>query len=322
MSEGDVDEAFARLKELYHDFRDALKNSRDDFDTIESNVKSLLTEIGRSEGLLSNDQCEFLLKASKFINSPQARLLSRRERSRSRSRRESLSSESLVSSSSVLGSTMDAATAIANGEVVDDGSGKSAADDGKGASSEGRVATDSSKNVNQRQNLSPEEMQVILDREKERLDWQHQIEDADDEEYEKQRALDDQRRAFEDQQRDQRRALDDQQRKLAKEAWERRWALEKKKIEIQQKILDTTKDPSTTPQLQQEIKVMDDDIEILSEKLKSSPSLNFDVKPGVKSASAPSEVAHTVDSTAGHANSPSPVIGVTSGSRPSAPTSH
>ena len=132
MSEGDVDEAFARLKELYHDFRDALKNSRDDFDIVEADLKSHLAKIGNSGYLLNAEHCDFLHKANKFINSPQARLLSRRERSRSRSRRESTSSESFASSSSVLGSTMDGATAIANGGTADDGSGaadaKSAAD--------------------------------------------------------------------------------------------------------------------------------------------------------------------------------------------------
>ena len=133
MLESDVDEAFARFKELYHDFRGALKNSRDDFDSVESNVKSSLKEIQDNLSLFNHEQCEFIIKATKFIFSPQARHLTRRERSRSRSRRESSSSDSFPSSSSVLGSTMETAQAIANGLQAADESRKSAVDDGSGA---------------------------------------------------------------------------------------------------------------------------------------------------------------------------------------------
>ena len=62
MSESDRDEAFDRLKELYDDFRNALKNSRDDFDIIEANLKSHLAKIGNSGYLLNTDHCDFLHK--------------------------------------------------------------------------------------------------------------------------------------------------------------------------------------------------------------------------------------------------------------------
>ena len=86
MSESDVDEAFDRLKELYQDFKDALKNSRDDFDSVEADFKSHLAKIGNSGYLLNAEHCDLLHTANRFINSPHARFLSRREQKRSRSR--------------------------------------------------------------------------------------------------------------------------------------------------------------------------------------------------------------------------------------------
>ena len=133
MLQSEVGAAFSHFEELYKDFRDALKNSRDDFDSVESNVKSSLKELQDHIDLFNHEQCEFVIKAAKFIYSPQTRHLTRRERSRSRSRRESSSSDSFASSSSVLGPTMETAQAIANGLLAADGSSKSADDDGSGA---------------------------------------------------------------------------------------------------------------------------------------------------------------------------------------------
>ena len=78
MLQSEVGAAFSHFEELYKDFRVALKNSRDDFDSVESNVKSSLKEIQDNISLFNHEQCEFIIKASKFIYSPQARLLSRR----------------------------------------------------------------------------------------------------------------------------------------------------------------------------------------------------------------------------------------------------
>ena len=133
MLQSEVGAAFAHFEELYKDFRDALKNGRDDFDSVESNVKSSLKELQDHIDLFNHEQCEFVIKAAKFIYSPQTRHLTRRERSRSRSRRESCSSDSFSSSSSVLGNRTQAAEPIVYGLPAADGSGMSAVGEGSGA---------------------------------------------------------------------------------------------------------------------------------------------------------------------------------------------
>ena len=256
MLESDVDEAFARLKELFHDFRDALKNGRDDFDTIEANIKSLLKEISRSERdcLLNTEQCEFLLKVNKFISSPQARFLSRRERSRSRSRRESSSSESFVSSSSVLGSTMETAQAIANGLRAADGSSKSAVDDGSGAA-DVKSAAEAEKDAAER-------TKFLLERNIREMDF-----------FEKERQLQIQ---LEDEEED----LREQQRKVVKEARQRRLVLEQKAFALQKEKLQARKQEfDDASRLNQPFCLDgDEDIQIITEKLKSTSTFSSDCK--------------------------------------------